>query len=154
MGKIFLLCTLLIGILLFTAQTYDSPTGRNHNIALTVSGNTGAHSASTVFTAPSTGFYTVSWSMRTTVVATAGTLTALTLAWNNGNAISRNSLLIGPQLLDLTNLTSTGLTSGEITGIQSMYVVSGTAVTWATTVGTAIVGSPQYTTEFRVMALN
>jgi hypothetical protein len=150
--KLVLALSLIIGV--GWTQTSDAPTGRTHPLVLTVSGNTGAHGASTVFTAPTTGLYLVHWSMRTTVVATAGTLSGLTLAWNNGNTISRNSLLIGPQLLDLASLTSTGLTSAEITGVQPMYVVSGTSVTWATVVGTAIVGSPQYTVEFRVFAAN
>lgn len=135
------------------AQTSDSPTGRIHPLTLTVAGNTGAHGASTVFTAPSTGFYIVSYSLRNTVAATTGTITALTLAWNNGSAMSRNALLMGPQILDLTSLVSTGLTSAEIGGTQMMYVTSGTAVTWATTVGVAITGAtPSYTAEFRVEA--
>jgi hypothetical protein len=145
-----LLCVLLILAGSLSAQTSDGPTGRIHPLTLTVAGNTGAHGVSTVFTAPATHLYRVEWSMRTTVVATSGTMSALTLAWNNGNAISRNALLVGPQLLDLASLVSTGLTSAEITGVQEMYVASGTSVTWATTVGTAIVGSPQYTVEFRV----
>ena len=149
------LAFLLIFAASLMAQTSDAPTGRSHPLVLTVSGNTGAHGASTVFTAPATGLYVVQWSMRTTVVAaTSGTLTALTFVWNNGSAMSRNALLIGPQILDLTSLISTGLTSAEVTGTQTMYVTSGTAVTWATTVGVAIVGSPQYTAEFRVVALN
>jgi hypothetical protein len=136
------------------AQTADAPTGRSHWTTLTVTSVAGAHGATTVFTAPATGLYTVHWSMRTTTSGSAGTITALTLAWNNGNAMSRNSLLIGPQILDLTSLVSTGLTSAEITGQQDMYVVSGTAVTWATTVGVALIGSPLYTAEFRVEARN
>jgi hypothetical protein len=135
-------------------QTADAPTGRSHWTTLTVASVAGAHGASTVFTAPATGFYTVHWSMRTTTAGSAGTITALTLAWNNGNAMSRNSLLMGPQILDLASLTSTGLTSAEITGQQDMYVVSGTAVTWATTVGVALIGSPLYAAEFRVEAKN
>src|SRR4029077_2651266 len=136
------------------AQTADAPTGRSHWATLTVTSVAGAHGASTVFTAPTTGFYTVHWSLRTTTSGSAGTITALTLAWNNGNAMSRNSLLIGPQILDLTSLTSVGLTSAEITGQQDMFVTSGTAVTWATTVGVALIGSPLYTAEFRVEARN
>lgn len=152
--KNFLLA-LLFAAVLASAQTSDAPTGRSHPLVLTVAGNTTAHSASTVFTAPVTGFYAVHWSLRTTVVAaTSGTLTALTFAWNNGNAMSRNSLLVGPQVLDLVSLVSVGLTSAEVTGTQTMFVTSGTAVTWATTVGVAIVGSPQYAAEFRVVALN
>jgi hypothetical protein len=149
------LAFLLIFATVLMAQTSDAPTGRNHPLVLTVTGNTGAHGATTVFTAPATGVYTVHWTLRTTTIAaTSGTLTALTFAWNNGSAMSRNALLIGPQVLDLTSLVSVGLTSAEVTGVQSMFVTSGTAVTWATTVGVAIVGSPQYTAEFRVVALN
>ena len=146
-----LICGFLVLVGSLLSQTSDGPTGRIHPLTLTVAANTGAHGASTVFTAPATHLYRVEWSMRTTVVAaTSGTISALTLAWNNGNAMSRNTLLVGPQLLDLTSLVSAGLTSAEITGVQEMYVASGTSVTWATTVGTAIVGSPQYTVEFRV----
>ena len=150
--KLVLAVSLLAVIAL--GQSADAPTGRSHWATLTVASVSGAHGASTIFTAPATGLYTVHWSMRTTTAGSAGTITALTMAWNNGNAISRNSLLMGPQILDLTSLTSTGLTSAEITGQQDMYVVSGTGVTWATTVGVALVGSPVYTAEFRVEARN
>lgn len=153
--KKFLL-PILFAAVLAIAQTSDAPTGRSHPLVLTVAGNTGAHGATTVFTAPVTGFYIVQWSLRTTVVAaTSGTLTALTFAWNNGtNAMTVNSMLIGPQILDLKNVGATGLTAAEIMGSQPMFVTSGATVTWATTVGVAIVGSPQYTAEFRVVALN
>ena len=151
MRKLALLLTFASALM---AQTSDAPTGRNHPLVLTVPTNAGAHGATTVFTAPVTGYYLVHWSLRTTTIGSAGTLTALTFAWNNGNAMSRNALLVGPQILDLTSLVSVGLTSAEITGTQQMFVTSGVAVTWATTVGVAIVGSPNYTAEFRVVALN
>jgi hypothetical protein len=154
MKKFSALAGLLIAAITIMAQTYDSPTGRRHDLSLEVLSVAGAHGASTVFTAPATGVYTVHWSMRTTTAGSAGTITALTLAWNNGSAMSRNGLLVGPQILDLASLTSTGLTSAEITGSQEMFVTSGTAVTWATTVGVALVGSPLYAAEFRVEARN
>jgi hypothetical protein len=146
-------CFLSLALAL-TAQTYHTASGKSYSTTLTSSGLTGAHSASTLFTAPGTGIYTVRWSLRTTTVASAGTINGLTFAWSNGSAMSRNTLLVGPQLLDLTSLTSTGLTGAEIDGTQTMYVTSGTAVTWATVVGTSITGSPQYTAEFRVFASN
>jgi hypothetical protein len=148
------LAFLLIFAASLMAQISDAPTGRSHPLVLTAATNAGAHSASTVFTAPVTGYYLVHWSLRTTTAGSAGTITALTFAWNNGNAMSRNALLVGPQILDLASLVSVGLTSAEITGTQPMFVTSGTAVTWATTVGISIVGSPNYTAEFRVVALN
>jgi hypothetical protein len=153
MKKLILLAILLLPLGAI-AQTYNATFGRRYDATLTVTSVAGAHGASTVFTAPATGFYTVHWSMRTTTAGSAGTLTALTFAWNNGNAMSRNSLLMGPQVLDLSSLVSTGLTGAEITGVQEMYVTSGTAVTWATTVGIALVGSPLYAAEFRVEARN
>lgn len=137
-----------------TAQTYNATYGRRYDATLTVASVVGAHGASTVFTAPASGFYTVHWSLRTTTAGSAGTITSLTFAWNNGNAMSRNSLLMGPQILDLASLVSTGLTGAEITGVQEMYVTSGTAVTWATGVGVALIGSPLYAAEFRVEARN
>jgi hypothetical protein len=150
--KTFLLA-MILAARFASAQTSDAPTGRNHPLTLTVPTNTGAHSASTVFTAPSTGLYVVQWSLRTTATCTLGTLSGLTFAWNNTNAISRNVFLIGPQLLDLSSLTSTGLTSAEITGTQPMFVNSGTAVTWATAIGTGCgTGTPNYIAEFRVVA--
>ena len=148
------LAFLLIFAACLMAQTSDAPTGRIRPLVLEIVTNAGAHSASTVFTAPTTGYYFVNWSLRTTATGSAGTITALTLAWNNGNAMSRNTMLVGPQVLDLTSLVSVGLTSAEITGTQGMFVTAGTVVTWATTVGVAIVGSPNYTAEFRVVAQN
>src|SRR5258708_4035330 len=110
-----LLAILFLSISAFS-QTSDAPTGRNHPLLLTVGTNAGAHGASTVFTAPATALYVVQWSLRTTTAGSAGTLTALNFAWNNGNAMSRNALLMGPQILDLASLVSVGLTGAEITG--------------------------------------
>lgn len=145
---------LFVATLGVEAQTYNATYGRRSDATLTVASVAGAHGATTVFTAPSTGFYSVHWSLRTTTAGSAGTITSLTFAWNNGNAMSRNSLLMGPQILDLASLVTTGLTGAEITGVQEMYVTTGTAVTWATGVGIALIGSPLYAAEFRVEARN
>jgi hypothetical protein len=150
--KLLALIVVACACVVLSGQTYDLTTGRTWDATSTSSGNAGAVSATTLFTPPATGFYVIDWDLRTTATSTAGTLTGLTFAWNNGSAMSRNSLLTGPQILDLTSLVSTGLTSGEISGTQVIYCGSTAAVTWATTVGTTIIGSPTYTAQFRVRA--
>jgi hypothetical protein len=154
MKRFIYLTLLLCAALVLSAQQYSSSTGRSYDISVVSSGNAGAVSATTLFTPPATGFYVIDWDLTTTVTSTAGTMAALTFAWNNGNAMSRNTLLMGPQLLDLTSLTSTGLTGAEIGGTQVIYCGTTGAVTWATVVGTTIVGSPTYTARFRVRARN
>lgn len=143
-----------------TSRGQDAPSGagisgRTFIGSYSFSGNTGALSATTLFTPPATGMYVIEWDMNTTTIAaTSGTISALTFAWHNTNAMSRNTMLIGPQILDLHSLTSTGLLSAEVSGTQLMFCGTTAAVTWATTVGTAIVGSPQYSATFRVYARN
>ena len=147
LGNGLLFLVILTGAFLcqISAQQSDSKSGRLHYSVTNLTGIVGNEPATTVFTPAYNGLYAVYWDLQTTTTGSAGTITTLTLTWNNGSSQSKN--IINSQTLDLTTLNA------EISGMTVIDGTTAAAVQVATT-GAGVTGNPQYSLSVRVVALD